>query len=94
MRPGGGSEARGSNTRYLVMSTAAKPWQFFDLQEDPFELNNLVDVPAWRKEIERHHRWMRERMIETVDSYILKPAWGQEGLNIWDIEVPDSTVKK
>ena len=27
-------------------------------------------------------------MVETEDLYILKPAWGMEGLNIWDVDVP------
>ncbi len=87
---------RSENYKYTVLGdvNGGEPWQFFDLQEDPFELNNLVNDPAWREEIERHHRWMRERMVATVDSYILKPAWGHAGLNIWDIEVPDSTSKK
>ena len=83
---------RSEKHKYTVLGdvNGGEPWQFFDLEQDPFEMHNLVRDPAWRDEIEQHHRWMRERMVATQDSYILKPAWGHAGLNIWDIEVPRS----
>ncbi len=84
---------RSERYKYTVLGdvNGGEPWQFFDLQADPYELNNLVREPAWRAEIAQHHFWMRERMVATQDSYILKPAWGHAGLNLWDIEVSRST---
>ena len=45
---------RGFRTRrykYTVLGDAhgGKPWQFFDLDEDPYELTNLVDDPTVRR---------------------------------------------
>ena len=61
-----------------------KPWQFFDLQEDPYEMNNLVDDPGAEAEVARHHRLLIDRMVETEDHFILLPAFGCEGVNCWD----------
>lgn len=81
---------RSERFKYTVLGdvNGGTPWQFFDLQTDPFEMNNLVRDPAWTAEIARHHEWMRARMAETGDLYILKPAWGCDGLNLWDVAVP------
>ncbi|MCY4522833.1 MAG: sulfatase [Caldilineaceae bacterium] len=81
---------RSERFKYTVLGdvNGGKPWQFFDLETDPHEMNNLIDDPAWEEEIRCHHGWMRDRMVETEDLYILKPAWGMEGLNIWDVDVP------
>jgi arylsulfatase A-like enzyme len=80
---------RSERFKYTVLGdvNGGEPWQFFDLEADPHEMNNLIDDPAWEKEIRCHHGWMRDRMVETEDLYILKPAWGMEGLNIWDVDV-------
>ncbi len=60
------------------------PWQFFDLVNDPWEQRNLLDDPAYREEIMRHHDLLLRRMRETDDHFVLRPAFGREGLNIWD----------
>ncbi len=72
--------------KYTVLGDAkgAHPWQFFDLQNDPYELTNLVDAPEWEGEIRRHHQMLRDRMVETYDHYVLAPAWGIDGMNEWD----------
>ena len=57
------------------------PWQFFDLQEDPYEQHNRIDDPDYRGEIARHHALLRARMDETDDHFVLLPAFGIEGLN-------------
>ncbi len=57
------------------------PWQFFDLEKDPYEINNLVDDPAYEAEIRQHHQWLRARMQETGDSEWLASSWGEPELN-------------
>jgi arylsulfatase A-like enzyme len=63
-----------------------KPWQFFDLKADPYELHNVVDDPAYADEIARHHRMLRDLLASTYDHYVLAPAFGCAGLNEWDPE--------
>jgi len=60
-----------------------RPWQFFDLAEDPFELKNLLDAPEYASEVARHHDLLRSRILETEDHYVLLPAFGREGANCW-----------
>lgn len=47
----------------------ARAWQFFDLHDDPYELNNLVDDPDMQDLVREHDRWMRERMDEVGDDF-------------------------
>ncbi|MBS11291.1 MAG: hypothetical protein CME19_06790 [Gemmatimonadetes bacterium] len=61
-----------------------KPWQFFDLVEDPYEMNNLVEDPEHEAEVTRHHRMLVDWMKETDDHFILLPAFDCEGVNCWD----------
>ena len=61
-----------------------KPWQFFDLEKDPGEVNNLMDDPAYRDEVTRLHQLLCERMIETEDHFVLLPAFGCDGVNVWE----------
>jgi arylsulfatase A-like enzyme len=82
---------RGIRTRrykYTVLGDAhgGKPWQFFDLATDPYEMNNLVDDPAHVEEVARHHGLLRQRLADTYDHYVLAPAFGHAGLNEWDPE--------
>ncbi len=63
----------------------AHPWQFFDLQADPYEQRNLLDVPAYAAEIRRHHVLLRKSLLETEDHFVLLPAFGEEGANLWDV---------
>ena len=63
-----------------------RPWQFFDLDEDPYELTNLVDSPEHRDLVARHHEALRARLAETHDHYVLAPAFDSTGLNEWDPE--------
>ena len=61
-----------------------RPWQFFDLKNDPGEMNNLVDDPNYRDQVAHHHRLLCERMIETEDHFVLLPAFDSEGVNVWE----------
>lgn len=62
----------------------SEPWQFFDLESDPHEMRNLLGDPAHEQEIARHHRLLRQRILETADHFVLRPAFGQPGANEWD----------
>lgn len=62
------------------------PWQFFDLENDPFEMRNLIDDPKWQTEIARHHELLRKRILETEDHFVLLPAFGCAGANVWQNE--------
>jgi len=50
----------------------AKPWQFFDLENDPHEANNLVEDPANSKEIKRLQGLLKKRMAATGDTFNLE----------------------
>ncbi|MCL2641345.1 MAG: DUF4976 domain-containing protein, partial [Phycisphaerales bacterium] len=63
--------------KYVTLGdfSGATPWLFFDLQNDPCELHNLVNDPAMQNEVARHHRLLRDRLVETEDHFYLRPAF-------------------
>ena len=71
--------------KYTVKGTnmGSDPWLFFDLENDPGEMNNLIDDPNYRDQIMHHHRLLSERIIETEDHFVLSPAFGLDGVNVW-----------
>jgi len=72
--------------KYTVLGNArdgGTPWQFFDLQEDPYEKTNLIADKSYQTLVIEHHRLMYERMLETDDHYVLAPSFGMDGLNMW-----------
>ncbi len=71
---------------YAVLGGAKEggtPWLLFDLAEDPWEMNNLVYDPGSKDLGQRLHGFLRDRLVETGDHYVLAPAWGYAGLNLW-----------
>ncbi len=61
---------RSQRYKYTVLGdlkNGLKPWQFFDLENDPYELNNLIHSSTNKELINQHHVWMKERMIEIGD---------------------------
>lgn len=62
----------------------ALPWQLFDLQEDPWEMTNLIDDDAHRDVLTQHHTWLRERMEQTLDPLALAAAFGVPSWNQWN----------
>ena len=80
---------RGLRTRrykYTVKGDkfGGKPWQFFDLDQDPFERENLIDHPEAKTEIVRHHGLLAKLVRETQDPFVLLPAFDHEGVNLWE----------
>lgn len=75
---------RSERYKYTVLGDAAgcRPWQFFNLQEDPLEMKNLIESPEQQDLIAQHHQWLRERMIETSDHFVLSPLFGQPSMNL------------
>ena len=86
---------RGIRTRrfkYLVKGDkfGGKPWQFFDLDKDGYELNNLINDPDYQDEIVHHHGMLCERLQQTEDPFVLLPAFGYDGVNLWREEAAES----
>lgn len=84
---------RSRRYKYTVLGDAhgGKPWQFFDLAQDPYEQHNLIDDPASAELVKLHHRLLRDRLVETYDHYVLASAFGMPGLNEWN---PDAKYQK
>jgi arylsulfatase A-like enzyme len=64
---------RSERYKYIVsgnIKNGFKPWLFFDLQKDPFEMNNLINEPNYKKIIAQHHEWLVERMREVDDNAV------------------------
>lgn len=72
--------------KYVVRgdNTGGTPWMFFDLDNDPHEMENLIAEESYRDEMARHHQLLRQRMLETEDHFVLLSAWGCAGLNTWE----------
>ena len=64
---------RSQQYKYTVLGdfeTGLKPWQFFDLKNDPYEMENLIDNPEYKELINDHRKWMYERMQEIGDDEV------------------------
>ncbi len=66
---------RSKDYKYLVKKEKkdefSQPWQFFDLKNDPYEINNLIDNPKYKKDIAQHHKWLTEEIKRTKDFFVL-----------------------
>ncbi len=75
---------RSRKYKYTVLGddlSGGKPWQFFDLQNDPFEMDNLIDDLVYADEIAEHHKMLRDKLEETEDYFVLAKAFGEPGFN-------------
>ena len=61
---------------------AGRPWQFFDLENDPGEQENLLENSDYGDELIWHHNLLCERLVETRDHFVLSPAFGNPGVNL------------
>ena len=82
---------RSERFKYTVKGDkfGAEPWQFFDLENDPYEMRNLIEDPAWADEIgarsgrdclhlEAEARQLRGA-LRAVDAELLPRQLGSEG---------------
>jgi hypothetical protein len=76
---------RSRHHKYTVLEREGelRPWQFFDVENDPYEMKNLLEETSCQELVAQHHQWLRERMIETGDHAWLGGAFGYEPLNAW-----------
>ncbi len=77
---------RSQQYKYTVLGDVeegGKPWQFYDIINDPYEMDNLIEDPKFKDEIIKHHKLLRETIIKTYDHYVLAEAFGIEGVNLW-----------
>jgi arylsulfatase A-like enzyme len=71
---------RGVRTgRYMYARLRERPWVLYDLEEDPYELNNLADDPAARRLREEMERRLESWMRRTGDSWDFNWTFPVEG---------------
>ncbi|MFB6135615.1 MAG: sulfatase [Halobacteriaceae archaeon] len=59
-----------------------EPWQLFDLREDPYEQENLVDDDAHEDVAHELHGRLRDALDRYDDPYGLRAAFGHDSLNV------------
>ena len=59
--------------RYLFAATPLRPWMLFDMQEDPYQMNNLVDTPEHASLLEQMVHRLAQRVKETEDIFPFTP---------------------
>ena len=64
-----GRMIRSSRYKYICFNWGENPEQFFDLEQDPGELNNLIDDPHLKGLIEEHRSMLENWKRETGDPY-------------------------
>jgi arylsulfatase A-like enzyme len=67
------------------MADKRPPEVLYDLEKDPWEINNLVDDPKYRKILNRLRKWNREKILSLRDAHFMHP---------WEMKTraPDQTV--
>jgi len=60
----------------------AAPWQFYDLENDPYELTNLVECPDEQERIRVHHGKLLTLLRESGDDFPVAAAWGYAGQHL------------
>lgn len=58
--------------KYFIFNGGENPEQFFDLKNDPDELNSLINSPKHQKEIKEHRDMLNEWINMTNDSFIVR----------------------
>lgn len=66
----GGREFRGIRTdRYTYVKDLAGPWLLYDNQKDPFQLNNLADVPQYKNLQDSMENVLQSKLKKTKDEF-------------------------
>jgi arylsulfatase A-like enzyme len=70
--------------KYTVIGdrTGARPWQLFDLQSDPYEMDNLVDQPGHSGLARDMHHRLSGLLDATGDDFALAAAFGLPARNV------------
>ncbi|MEM6820636.1 MAG: sulfatase/phosphatase domain-containing protein [Verrucomicrobiota bacterium] len=59
------------------------PWLLFDLENDPDELDNLINEPNYQNVAKECHQKLRQLLFDSDDFFVLAPAYEQSGFNYW-----------
>lgn len=67
----GGREFRGIRTdRYTYVKDLAGPWLLYDNQIDPFQQNNLVDLPKYKNLQDSLEKVLKSKLRQTNDEFL------------------------
>lgn len=69
-----GRMLRTERFKYVVYNTGSRREQLFDLNEDPGEMNNLVNEPDYQSELREHRRLISDWASRTNDDFPLVTA--------------------
>jgi arylsulfatase A-like enzyme len=73
---------------YIVFgdNTGAEPAGFFDLQNDPEQMENRIGSAEHQELIAQHHRWLVDELNRVEDDYPLAAALGCEARHVYPDE--------
>jgi arylsulfatase A-like enzyme len=83
----GGREYRGLRTRrYTYTRTLDGPWLLLDNEEDPYQMENLVEVPAYAALMRDLDAWLQRRLDALGDEFLP----GLEYIRRWGYPVDET----
>jgi arylsulfatase A-like enzyme len=83
----GGREYRGLRThRYTYTRTLDGPWLLFDDEQDPYQLENLVEAPAYAGLVRELDEWLQRRLDALGDKFLP----GLEYIRRWGYPVDET----
>ena len=83
----GGREYRGLRThRYTYTRTLDGPWLLFDDEQDPYQLENLVEAPAYAGLVRELDEWLQRRLDALGDEFLP----GLEYIRRWGYPVDET----
>ena len=75
----GGREYRGVRTpRYTYARDLQGPWLLYDNQQDPFQMNNLINQPAYAGVQTKLEEALQEKLAATHDEFLPGDAYMQQ----------------
>ena len=83
----GGREYRGlRTTRYTYVTDRDGPWMLFDNREDPYQMENLIDLPDARPVREHLQKILDRKMEERGDEFLS----AREYLEMWNYDYDET----
>ena len=73
------------NSRYTYVRDSDSPWLLYDNEADPYQMNNLIDDPAWQ-ELRRKLDTELQRQLADIDD---KPMSREEAVEKWGYDTGD-----